>query len=98
MWLSKDDSDYDEYVASHSSEDSKGEQLKAIRDFVSLEQYLLDEDDELIDKNGEPCDWKDITELFKAYKVKKCMCPAKVADKLLDIWPEIFDGVELDLR
>lgn len=94
MWLSKDEEeDYDYYVETHSSKETK-----AVRDFVSLEHYLLDEDDELIDKNGDPCDWSDITELFKAYKVKKCMCPTKVADKLLDIWPEIFDGVELDLR
>lgn len=95
MWLGKDDdADYDVYVSHHSND----EESKAVRDFVSLEQYTLDEDDELIDKNGEPCDWKDITELFRVYTVKKCMCPTRVADKLLDIWPEIFDGVELDLR
>ncbi len=94
MWLSKDEEeDYDDYVETHSSKETK-----AVRDFVSLEHYNLDEDDELIDKNGDPRDWDDITELFKAYKVKKCMCPTRVADKLLDIWPEIFDGVELDLR
>jgi len=95
MWLGKDDDndDYESYVASHSNKETK-----AVRDFVSLEHYNLDEDDELIDINGDPCSWDEITELFKAYKIKKCMCPTRVADKLLDIWPEIFDGVELDLR
>jgi RNA polymerase sigma-70 factor (ECF subfamily) len=45
MWLSKDEEeDYDDYVETHSNKETK-----AVRDFVSLEHYNLDQDDELIE-------------------------------------------------
>lgn len=98
--------DYDE----HLKKMKEGGNKKAVRDFVDFTDYTTEmsyteegvDDKRIIVEKGSGKallvdESSEILRMFDAYQIKSCKIDEDVLEVLLDINPELFDGVDIDI-